>query len=106
MMVSVAVALGLKLVPFALIATATADQYLIVVAVTSDVLGIIWVLLSAMSMLHIKPHFASLPCGADQDGTTEIVPATTEDVPVKTEIVPAVDFVPATTVIVPAVEEV
>jgi len=75
MMVSVVVALGLKLVPFALMATAAADRYLIVVAVASDVLGIAWVLLSAMSLLHLKPQYANSPCGANQTATTEIVPA-------------------------------
>jgi hypothetical protein len=87
MMVSVAVALALKLVPFGLMAAATADRYLIVVAVSSDVLGIAWVLMSAMSLLHIKPRFANSPCGANKAGTTEIVPATTE-------IVPAVEAAP------------
>jgi hypothetical protein len=73
--VSVFVALALKLVPFALMATAAADRYLIVVAVASDVLGIAWVLMAAMSLLHIKPQFANSPCGANQNSMTEIVPA-------------------------------
>ena len=81
MMVSVAVALVLKLAPFAFMAAAGADRYLIVVAVASDVLGIAWVLLAAMSLLHIKPRYAASPCGANDTVNTELTPAKEDDAP-------------------------
>ena len=62
--ISISVALLLKLLPLVLIFAIDAEGFLIATAVGSDVVGIIFVLCMAMSLLHMKPRFANTPCGA------------------------------------------
>merc|ERR1719469_1404903 len=63
--ISVTVALLLKLLPLVLIFSIDAEGFLIATAVGSDVLGIGFVLLSAMALMNMTPRFASTPCGAE-----------------------------------------
>ena len=53
-----------------------AEGFLIACAVASDVVGIIFVLLAAISLLHIKPKFSSaardMACDTDKEAAPEI----------------------------------
>merc|ERR1711865_798162 len=68
--ISISVALLLKLLPLVLIFAIDAEGFLIATAVGSDVVGIIFVLCMAMSLLHMKPRFANTPCGAATTSAT------------------------------------
>jgi len=61
---SIVVVLLLKLLPIVIMFSTESHGYLVVTAVGSDVVGIIFVLCMAMSLLHMKPRFANTPCGA------------------------------------------
>ena len=67
--VSVAIALLLKLLPLVLIFTLShsAEGLLVATAVSSDLVGIVLVLLGAMSLLGAKPKFATTPCTNSQN---------------------------------------
>ena len=66
---SVTFALVLKIVPLAVIFTVDSDDFLIAFAVGSDVLGIMLVLVAAMTLLRTKPKYAAEPC--DNNKTSE-----------------------------------
>ena len=70
--VSLGVALLLKLLPLILIFTlpAEAESFLIAAAVGSDLLGIVFVLCAAMSMLGARARFATTPC-SNSDNSLE-----------------------------------
>jgi len=66
LLAGVSAALALKIVPLVLMFAAphgTAEEFLIAVAVGSDVLGIAIVLGAATTLLHLPSRFASTPCG-------------------------------------------
>jgi len=67
--VSVAIALLLKLLPLVLIFTLShsAEGLLVATAVSSDLIGIVLVLLGAMSLLGARPKFATTPCSNSQN---------------------------------------
>ena len=84
LLVSVSLALSLKAAPLALMFAApegTADDFLIAVAVGTDVLGIALVLLAAMSLLRLPSKFASTPCGG-----TDVTLAVITDVAVEVKV--------------------
>jgi Cd2+/Zn2+-exporting ATPase len=69
LLAAVTAALGLKLAPLVLMFAAphgTAEDFLIAVAVGSDVLGIAIVLAAAMTLLRLPARFASTPCGGTE----------------------------------------
>ena len=70
--VSLGVALLLKLLPLILIFTlpAEAESFLIAAAVGSDLLGIVFVLCAAMSLLGARARFATTPC-SNSDNSLE-----------------------------------
>ena len=72
----VSVALLLKLLPLVVMFATNAEGFLIACAVASDVVGIIFVLLAAISLLHIKPKFSSaardMACDTDKEAAPEI----------------------------------
>ena len=69
---SVSIALLLKLLPLVLIFTlpAEAEGFLVASAVGSDLLGIVIVLVAAMSLLGARARFATTPC-ANSDNSLE-----------------------------------
>ena len=65
---SIVVVLLLKLLPIVIMFSTESHGYLVVTAVGSDVVGIVYVLLSAMALMKMKPRFANTPCGAELAG--------------------------------------
>ena len=67
--ISVATALALKVLPLVLIFSlpSEADGFLVAAAVGSDLVGIVLVLLLAMSLLSAKPRYATTACGNSQN---------------------------------------
>jgi hypothetical protein len=65
---SIVVVLLLKLLPIVIMFSTESHGYLVVTAVGSDVVGIVYVLLSAMALMKMKPRFANTPCGAEAAG--------------------------------------
>ena len=70
------VALLLKLLPLVVMFATNAEGFLIACAVASDVVGILFVLLAAISLLHIQPKFSSaakhMACDTDKEAEPEI----------------------------------
>ena len=62
---SIVVVLLLKLLPIVIMFSTESHGYLVVTAVGSDVVGIVYVLLSAMALMKMKPRFANM-CRAAQ----------------------------------------
>jgi len=67
------VVLLLKLLPIVIMFSTESHGYLVVTAVGSDVVGIVYVLLSAMALMKMKPRFANTPCGADSLAAPEVL---------------------------------
>ena len=70
---SIVVVLLLKLLPIVIMFSTESHGYLVVTAVGSDVVGIVYVLLSAMALMKMKPRFANTPCGADSLAAPEVL---------------------------------
>ena len=62
LVLSVTVALLLKIAPIVAMFVASAEDFLIALAVGSDAVGIIFVLVAAMRLIGLKPTYAAGPC--------------------------------------------
>ena len=66
LVVSVTVALLLKIAPIVAMFVASAENYLIALAVGSDAAGIAFVMVAAMRLIGLKPAFAATPCSSNE----------------------------------------
>lgn len=62
---SIVVSLLLKIVPLVLIFAVDTRRLIVLCAVGSDVLGIVFVLANAMVLMRMKPRFAESPCASN-----------------------------------------